>query len=70
MSKDVNWADECIQKAQKTHPTSESVANRVKELLTGRLSERPLRSSELADITKALIADITPPSTSTTVKKT
>ena len=47
MSKDVNWADECIQKAQKTHPTSESVANRVKELLTGRLSERPLRSSEL-----------------------
>jgi hypothetical protein len=57
MPRDETWADTCIEKVQKSHPTmNESVTTQIRELLTGQQSERLLRGSELTNAAKALIA--------------
>jgi hypothetical protein len=69
MPKDDSWADECIKKAHESHPVvNESVANRLRELLIGKQSERILRGSELINAAKALITDMSTVSTQKTVK--
>jgi hypothetical protein len=63
MTEKESWADECIKKARDSHPAvNESVLNRLRELLTGQQCERPLRGVELGNAARALIRDMTVPS--------
>ncbi len=65
MPESESWADEYIKKAYESHPTlNESVLNRLRELLTGKHSERPLHGADLANAAKALIRDMAGPPTS------
>jgi hypothetical protein len=63
VSKDKNWIDERLREAKKVQPTvTDGAAIRVKNLINGSISERPLSSTELMNIAKALLADMIPAS--------
>ena len=61
MSNDAHWVAARIVEVRKRHPSvTEAVATRMGELLSGRLSERKLRPTELTIVARALIADMAP----------
>jgi hypothetical protein len=61
MSNDDHWITTLISEARKRHPlVTEAVSARMDQLLTGQLSERPLPSTDLASVARALLADMVP----------
>ena len=63
MSNDIDWIAARITEALKVHaPVTEAVSARLEKLLNGQLSERQLRTTELTEVARALIADMVPSS--------
>ncbi len=62
MSNESFWSAMRVTEAMKTHPSvTEAVAERMKELLRSKLSERPLSATEQAESAKALLAEMVAP---------
>jgi hypothetical protein len=58
MQKDDSWPEECIRKAQRSHPAvNESVSRRLRALIQDQ-GERILHGQELAGVAKALLSDM------------
>lgn len=61
MTKEENWVDRCIKKAQENSPiVTERVVDLMKEQLNGSLGERPLRHTELKTSAGELLLDMVP----------
>ncbi len=61
MSKDDEWIKIRISEARKSNPlVTETVSTHLRELLKGPITERHLPKAELANLAKALIADMLP----------
>lgn len=59
MSKNEDWIDKRLSEAKNSQPlVTDGVIERMKSLLKNEIGERPLTPKELADIAKALIADM------------
>jgi len=59
MAEEESWASKCIEKVKESHTAvNETVANRLRDLLSGQMCERPFRPSELLDTAQALITDM------------
>lgn len=70
MPNDVHWITARIAEVHKRHTSvTEAVSARMEKLLSGELSERPLSSTKLTSIAKALIADMAPGQSKTEAKR-
>ena len=59
MSKDEDWIDKRVGAAKKAHPSvTDGVMTRIKGLLKGKISERKLSTTELAETANVLVADM------------
>lgn len=63
LSGPLDWIAKRIQEAQQATPVRETVASLLQEQLTGKMRERALRGTELAELAKKLIAATEPPET-------
>lgn len=70
MPNDVRWITARIAEAHKHHTSvTEAVSAQMEKLLSGELSERPLSSTKLTSIAKALIANMIPAQSKTEAKQ-
>ena len=61
MSNEEHWVTTRITEVSRHHPlVTETVLDRIGQLLNGPLSERQLRSAELKSVAGTLIADMVP----------
>lgn len=61
MVNDTDWAVKRVNESLEAHPSvTDSVATRVRELITGKIMDRQLSAAELQVISKALLADNAP----------